>query len=205
MHNYENPPHLSEVNANLEVRRIGKGYSLSQDRLGDSEQKKMKEQLAEERRQLLEQMRKLIISIEMATAMHMKTLIFMADKTNTANDLIAAEEIGTRFLSEYGEEPDLNDAVSRELAVVLNRRGKYVDSVNILEKLDRELSDKIQNTPPAESSRRRQLEERRAKNLPFLIQALEVLMEELPSGSAERTGYGQLINSLQSRLPREQK
>jgi hypothetical protein len=165
----------------------------------------MKEQLAEERRQLLEQMRKLIISIEMATAMHMKTLIVMADETNTANDLIAAEEIGTRFLSEYGEEPDLNDAVSRELAVVLNRRGKYVDSVNILQKLDRKLSDKIQNTPPAESSRRRQLEERRAKNLPFLIQALEVLMEELPSGSAERTGYGQLINSLQSRLPREQK
>lgn len=205
MHNYENPPHLSEVNANLEVRRIGKGYSLSQDRLGYSEQKKMKEQLAEERRQLLEQMRKLIISIEKATAMHMKTLIVMADETNTANDLIAAEEIGTRFLSEYGEEPDLNDAVSRELAVVLNRRGKYVDSVNILQKLDRELSDKIQNTPPAESSRRRQLEERRAKNLPFLIQALEVLMEELPSGSAERTGYGQLINSLQSRLPREQK
>jgi hypothetical protein len=40
MHNYENPPHLSEVNANLEVRRIGKGYSLSQDRLGYSEQKK---------------------------------------------------------------------------------------------------------------------------------------------------------------------
>lgn len=143
-----------------------------------------------------DQMKDLNRKIESATALHIASLIAMAEKHNTANDLVTAEDIARTFLAEYGTE-DLTDAVTYELAVVLNHQEKYVDSLNVLQKLDEYLSEEIKKAPP-ESSRKKELLERQAANLPRLQQAVVILMDVVPSGPA-REGYERLLDSIKLR------
>lgn len=198
---HEVPPsqHMSElvpiVQEVGQKRREGLERKAREEESAEAQQETIQElraKLAAQRDRIKDLERK----IESATALHIASLIAMAEKHNTVNDLSTAEDIARRFLAEYGTE-DLTDAVSYELAVVLNLQGKYVDSLNVLQKLDEYLSEKIKEAP-AESRMKEELLERQAVNLPRLQQAVVVLMDVVPSGPA-REGYERLLDALKLR------
>ncbi|MBL8031070.1 MAG: hypothetical protein JNK33_01960 [Candidatus Doudnabacteria bacterium] len=198
---HEVPPsqHMSElvpiVQEVGQKRREGLERKAREEESAEAQQETIQElraKLAAQRDRIKDLERK----IESATALHIASLIAMAEKHNTVNDLSTAEDIARRFLAEYGTE-DLTDVVSYELAVVLNLQGKYVDSLNVLQKLDEYLSEKIKEAP-AESRMKEELLERQAVNLPRLQQAVVVLMDVVPSGPA-REGYERLLDALKLR------
>lgn len=136
--------------------------------------------------------------VESATALQIKSLIVMADKDGRAVDLATAEDLARTFLARHkGDQKYLQDKITYLLATILNRRERYIDSLEVLQELDKYLTERLKELTE-DSQEKRWLEQRQVENVTHLIESTEILIEVTPEG-AERQKYEVLLKTYKQR------
>lgn len=187
---YEAPVHNYGTEQSFSPQEARKKPSSKLDELAEQGRKELEELDATYKLELGK--------VESATALQIKSLIVMADKDGRTVDLATAEDLARTFLVKYkGDQKYLQDKITYLLATILNRRGRYVASLEVLQELDTYLTERLKELTE-DNQEKRWLEQRQIENVTHLIESTEILIVVTPEGAA-RQKYEALLETYKQR------